>query len=42
MTELVDFRFVTIDIDGARHVSGFGAARSVDKEELEQVLGGTS
>ena len=41
MTELGDFRFVTINVDSARHVSGFGAARTVDAEELQQVFGGT-
>jgi putative heme iron utilization protein len=41
MTELGDFRFVAINVDSARHVSGFGAARTVDAEELKLVLGGT-
>jgi putative heme iron utilization protein len=40
MTELGDFRFVAIDVVGARHVSGFGAARSVGEDELMAVLGG--
>jgi putative heme iron utilization protein len=39
MTELGGFTFVAIDIFGARHVSGFGAARSVDQDEVELVLG---
>jgi putative heme iron utilization protein len=39
MTELGDFRFVAIDIVGARHVSGFGAARTVGDDELKEVLG---
>jgi len=38
MTELGDFRFVTIAVSGARQVAGFGAARSIDAEELAQVL----
>jgi len=38
MTQLGDFRFVTIAITGARQVAGFGAARSVDADELAQVL----
>lgn len=38
MTELGDFAFVAIDINAARHVSGFGAARSVDQDELRLVL----
>jgi len=40
MTELGDFRFVAIQVHGARHISGFGAARTVDTEELKLVLGG--
>jgi putative heme iron utilization protein len=39
MTELGDFRFVALAIVEARHVSGFGAARSVDQEEIRLVLG---
>jgi len=38
MTELGDFRFVAIDTHAARHISGFGAARSVDQNELKLVL----
>jgi putative heme iron utilization protein len=38
MTQLGDFRFVTIAVAGARQVAGFGAARSIDAEELAQVL----
>ena len=41
MTELGDFRFVAINVDSARHVSGFGAARTVDADELKLVFGGT-
>jgi len=42
MTELGDFRFVCIHLDSARHVSGFGAARTVEAEELNEVLGAES
>jgi hypothetical protein len=38
MTQLGDFRFVAIAIGGARQVAGFGAARSIDAAEIEQVL----
>jgi putative heme iron utilization protein len=38
MTEFADFTFVAVDITAARHVSGFGAARSVDQDELRLVL----
>lgn len=38
MTALPDFRFVTIAITGARQVAGFGSARSVEPEELAQIL----
>jgi heme iron utilization protein len=34
MTGLGDFRFVALEVTGARHVAGFGAARSVDADEL--------
>ena len=40
MTELGDFRFVSILTDTARHVAGFGAARTVEADELSRVLGG--
>jgi putative heme iron utilization protein len=40
MTQLGDFRFVTIEVTGARQVAGFGAARSIEAEELAQVLRG--
>ena len=39
MTQLGDFRFVTVEVKGARQVAGFGAARSIDADELAQVLG---
>jgi hypothetical protein len=38
MTQLGDFRFVAIAVTRARQVAGFGAARSIDAEELQQVL----
>jgi heme iron utilization protein len=38
MTQLGDFRFVGIAVTGARQVAGFGAARSVDADELALVL----
>lgn len=38
MTQLGDFLFVAIRIDGARHVAGFGAARSIDATEVRQAL----
>ena len=38
MTQLGDFRFVAIAVSGARQVAGFGAARSVDADEIAQVL----
>lgn len=38
MTELGDFRFVTISVTGAHQVAGFGSARTIDPEELMQVL----
>ena len=38
MTELPDFRFVTLTPTGARQVAGFGSARSVAAEELALAL----
>jgi hypothetical protein len=35
---LGDFRFVAIAVSGARQVAGFGAARSIEVDELVQVL----
>jgi hypothetical protein len=34
MTSLGDFRFVALEIHGARHVAGFGSARNVEPAEL--------
>ena len=42
MTQLGDFRFVSIEVTGARQVAGFGAARSIDTDELSQVLRSTA
>ncbi len=39
MTELGDFKFVAIKVTGARQVAGFGAARSLDEDEVNLVLG---
>jgi putative heme iron utilization protein len=39
MTELGDFMFVSICVTGARHVAGFGVARSLDADEIRLVLG---
>ncbi|MEN9905421.1 MAG: hypothetical protein RLZZ555_1986 [Pseudomonadota bacterium] len=38
MTQLGDFRFLAIELEGARQVAGFGAARSVGVDELAAVL----
>lgn len=38
MTRLGDFRFVAIVPAGARQIAGFGAARSVDEDELRRAL----
>lgn len=39
MTQLGDFKFVAIDVKGARQVAGFGSARSIDEEEVRLALG---
>ncbi len=39
MTQLDDFMFVAIHITGARQVAGFGAARTIDEEEVRLALG---
>jgi hypothetical protein len=39
MTQLGDFKFVAIEVKGARQVAGFGAARSIDEEEARLALG---
>lgn len=38
MMELGDFRLVCLTPLGARHIAGFGAARDVMRDELQQVL----
>jgi putative heme iron utilization protein len=38
MTGLPDFRFVGLQVLGARHIAGFGAARSLDAAALHPVL----
>ncbi|WP_296447384.1 HugZ family protein [Rhodoferax sp. UBA5149] len=38
MTQLGDFMFVTIHLAGARQIAGFGAARSLDADEMARVL----
>ena len=40
MTELGDFRFVLVTPTSARQVAGFGAARTVDADDLAHILGG--
>jgi len=39
MTQLPDFKFVAIEVKGARQVAGFGSARSIDAEEVRLALG---
>jgi len=39
MTELGDFRFIAIQVAGARQVAGFGAARSLDAHDIAALLG---
>ena len=38
MTELGDFMFIAIHLQGARQIAGFGSARSVSAKELVQLL----
>lgn len=38
MTQLPDFRFVVLHLQQARQVAGFGAARSVDADTLQEAL----
>ena len=38
MTQLPDFKFVAIEVKGARQVAGFGSARSIDAEEVRLAL----
>ena len=39
MTELGDFAFVAVHPGHGRHIAGFGAARDVDRMELDAALG---
>jgi hypothetical protein len=39
MTQLGDFMFVAAVVSSARHVAGFGTARSIDDEEVKLALG---
>ena len=39
MTKLGDFMFVALEVKSARHVAGFGAARTIDDEEVKLALG---
>lgn len=39
MTHLGDFMFVAVEVKSARHVAGFGAARSIDDEEVRRAIG---
>ena len=41
MTGLGDFRFVRLQVHAARQVAGFGAARSLDLDEISHALGPT-
>ena len=38
MTQLGDFKFVAIELKGARQVAGFGSARSIGEEEIRLAL----
>jgi len=38
MTKLGDFMFVGVAVDGARQVAGFGAARTLEADDLAQLL----
>lgn len=38
MMELGDFRLVRIGVDQLRQIAGFGAARSLDRHEIRQLL----
>lgn len=38
MTQLPDFRFLMLTIAQARHIAGFGAARSLDAQDVQRVL----
>lgn len=38
MTTLPDFRFLMLTIEQARHIAGFGAARTLHAEEVQRIL----
>lgn len=38
MTQLGDFLFIAIQMRQARHVAGFGAARSIDADEVRRAM----
>lgn len=38
MTALPDFRFVVLDILQARHIAGFGAARTIEADDIQRLL----
>ena len=38
MTQLGDLMFVGVAVDGARQVAGFGAARTLEADDLAQLL----
>ena len=40
MTALGDFSFVAVEVLGARQIAGFGAAHSVDADEVRRALAG--
>jgi heme iron utilization protein len=42
MTFLAEFHFVRLHLQGARQVAGFGAARSLDGNEVRRALGPAS
>jgi heme iron utilization protein len=42
MTQLGNFMFMAIHVSAARQVAGFGSARSLDAQQLAQVLAGAS
>jgi hypothetical protein len=38
MTQLGDFMFFSLQVSGARQIAGFGAARSIDAQEVSAAL----
>jgi heme iron utilization protein len=38
MTQLADFKFVAVQLKGARQVAGFGSARSIEEAEVRLAL----